>query len=498
MDNFTIWVDAPSEALIETPLDDESSCFLRDEILQTQQYVFEKLDEQKTSEIEKEEHLVEEKEQAQKLLSLIDTEGKRTKDIGTKLVGIREAVKTIELQLISIKNDFPAKIKLLGDEHEKVLLETNNEISILQENVANREKIIRKLLENDATADKEEAKRDCKKLRNSILEAKQKHEKLSALRITCRELQAEYDSGAARQQKERESLEIAREKQKAEEVLLAQMTEETVTLRSQIMELEAKQSKNQSETEQKELETLEESVKKMRQENEDLSSKLSKIKEETEDAQKKLENIKKEEVEIDELVKERKKQIVSKLQKRITEAKRKLKNGNEQKKIAELRKAVNKETATLEKAKEELESVNINKKTISELKREVSIMNTELRSIEKKIKESTKENSILLQQIGEMKGDVVEMPSPIYNSNDTAELTDSQYSEQMQPPQPFPAITPIHKRGSQDVFTGEFMTSTPVQKAPERSMKTRAAVRRLEQNAAVKTAELKKKRGGKK
>ncbi|CAL2033370.1 unnamed protein product [Caenorhabditis brenneri] len=497
MDNFTIWVDAPSEALIETPLDDESSCYLRDEILLTQQYVFEKLDEQKTNETEKEEHAVQEKEQEQKLLSLIAAEGKRTKSISTELVGYREAVKSIELQLVSIKNDFPAKIKLQGDEHEKLFAETNNEISILQDNVRNREKSIRKLLENDATADREKAKKECKKLRNSILESKQRHEKLSALSASCRKFQAEYESGNARQQQERELLGTAREKQKAEETLLAQMSEEAVTLRSDIMELEAKQSKNRNEIEQKELENFQNSATKMRQENKELSSKLSKVKEETEDAQKKLEKVIKEELETEELVKEREKQIVAILQKRIVQAKRKLKNANEHKKIAELRKAVNKETSVLAKAKQELENVNINKKTMSQLKREVSTMNAEIRSIEKRIQESTKENNKLKEQIDKMRG-VDEIPSPITAFNDTAEITDSQYSEQMCPPQPFTAITPIQKRGSQDVFTGEFMTSTPLQKAPEASVKTRAAARRLERNAAVKTAEFKKKRGGKK
>lgn len=103
MDNFTIWVDAPTEALIETPVDDQSSGFLRDEIMLTQQYVLEKLDEQ--TEQDKGEQTDEQAAKSRELASQVQTESQRMHDIKKELNVFKESCKSIELQLVSVKSE---------------------------------------------------------------------------------------------------------------------------------------------------------------------------------------------------------------------------------------------------------------------------------------------------------------------------------------------------------------------------------------------------------
>uniref|UniRef100_A0A1I7TSN8 Kinectin n=1 Tax=Caenorhabditis tropicalis TaxID=1561998 RepID=A0A1I7TSN8_9PELO len=471
MDNFTIWVDAPTEALIETPMEDESSCFLRDEILQTQQYVIEKLDEQKTNEQEKGDH--EAKAAAKKIISFIAAEGKRTKDVNKQLVGLREACKTNELKLNSLKNDFPAPIAPSEDDYEKVLSDTKREILVLQESFAARESKIKKLLEMNPNGNGEEARKACKKLREMVLEAKQKHDQIKSFRQSVQELEEEYKQALTKQ--------LQKAAQKVNEELVVQLTEECVSLRSQLIQLEATQSKHTDDVDQNEIATLNQNKK------------------ETEDAQKQIDTNQKEELENEKLIKKRKKEIIELLKQKITEAEKKMVTGTKQKKILELKNAISKETEFLEKAKKDLENANPNKRSISDLKKEVAALGTEIRDYEKKIREATKENDKLINEIQLLRSFTSDTTPPIADLNDTDEYIESEYSTQAVVPNPASEVTPVQRIISRDIITdAPLMTSTPLHKISKTEIKTRAAARRLEKTAAAKTAEIRKKRGGKK
>lgn len=77
MDNFLTWVDAPSEALIPTPVEDESNNYLRDEILQIQQFVIDKLDEQKINDTEEEDRSMDDSMLAQRVVDEMRVEKRR-------------------------------------------------------------------------------------------------------------------------------------------------------------------------------------------------------------------------------------------------------------------------------------------------------------------------------------------------------------------------------------------------------------------------------------
>ncbi|EFO91448.1 CRE-SYP-1 protein [Caenorhabditis remanei] len=499
MDNFTIWVDAPSEALIETPLDDESNCFLREEIQQTQQYVIEKLDEQKNCEQEKGEQTDEETTKASKILSLVTTEGKRSKDISRELVDLQEACKLNEIQLVSIQKNSPDFVKLCKENYDQDLIETNNALILLHDNFTKRQSSLNKLQQAGLSCDKEEAKKECKKLRSCVLEAKQKHEKLLTLRGSVSKLKNEFDEAMTRQKKERESIEKARAELKNDQDLVNKMTEECVNLRSQLVQIEAAQSQNQVEADQMEVQRLQNHAKKIRQETEELIPILSKIENDTKEAQKAVEVRRQNELNDEELIKTKKEAIAKILLQKIQhETKKSTKNMN-LKKIVDLKRAISKESLVLANANKVLDEMKPDNKTVNELKREISVMRSEIRGYEKEIREATKENGKLIEQIAEMRTPSPEATSPRMNLNDTVDFNESEYSEQMAIPEPIVNITPVQRIVSHDVFTGApLMTSTPLPKTAETSVKTRAAARRLEQTAATKTAEIRKKRGGKK
>ncbi|CAP24082.1 Protein CBR-SYP-1 [Caenorhabditis briggsae] len=494
MDNFTIWVDsAPSETITEAPVDDESNSILRKEIQQTQQYVIGKLNEQETNEKEKGDHS---KEKTMKVFKMITTQEKKLVNVSLHLESLEKVCKSIELQLIAMKESFPESISLTEEFYEKDLLHVENQIVLLQEICDSRVKTLNQLELNGFNHSKEDAKLECKKLRESILAAKQKHEKLVTLNVSKIKLQAEKDELISLNNQEAEAIEAAKLVLKSDQELAEKMTEECVSLRSQLVQMEAAQSNNQDGADKLEIDRLQKKIEQIRQETDGITSKLSEVRKETEEAQKKLNEQKQTEADNQALMGKLKADIVALLQKKIEEEKDKKKRKPELQKMIELKKAISIENLALEQARKELEEIQVGGKTVSELKSEITKMQSEIRSYEREIKKATKENEKLIEQIAEIR-----IPSPdttLQFLNDTAEIDESEYSQQVVTPKLEINVTPIQRAISRDVFTGApLMTSTPLHK-PEPTGKTRAAARRLEQNAKAKTAELRKKRGGKK
>uniref|UniRef100_A0A8R1IWW1 Uncharacterized protein n=1 Tax=Caenorhabditis japonica TaxID=281687 RepID=A0A8R1IWW1_CAEJA len=190
MDNFAAWVDAPTEALIPTPIDDDSSDFLRDEILQTQQFVIDKLDEQKNSEKEASDRTGKESELMRKHKDVMNGESERSEISRVLLVELQKSIRSTDMRLMSMKKKFPVT-EPLRETYYKEISELNFSISALARNFTGRENEVKKIVQSAVSLNNKSAEAsNLKKLRNSILEAKQKHEKLIAIKKSIRELRA--------------------------------------------------------------------------------------------------------------------------------------------------------------------------------------------------------------------------------------------------------------------------------------------------------------------
>ncbi|CAB04186.2 uncharacterized protein CELE_F26D2.2 [Caenorhabditis elegans] len=489
MDNFTIWVDAPTEALIETPVDDQSSGFLRDEIMLTQQYVLEKLDEQ--TEQDKGEQTDEQAAKSRELASQVQTESQRMHDIKKELNVFKESCKSIELQLVSVKKSIPDRTKLQSGEKEKSLNEADYELSKFEDLLSSRERELTKIIQREQSRNNGEAKNECKRLREMIMAAKQKHEKLVELNSSCAMMQAKYDEMIIRQDQDREALEEGKLNLKASEEKLEQMREDCVTLRSQLFQFEASRSQDKTTEIEKEIEKITAETAKVRVENEQLKASLSKIKEDTKILKLKYEARQQEDIENKKLIEERKRSIIELLRRKIAEKKKSnTVKGSDRKKITSLKKAIAKEQEKLEKGKKELEQLQ-SSKTESDLEEEISAMQLEINDYDKQIKDAAKEHEKLFNQIKEQRaanGD---------QFNDTIDIVESDYSDRVVPPQPSVEVTPVHRQVSHDVFSAPLMTSTPLTAATRPLKRTRAADR-LKTRAEAHTADVRRKRGGKK